>query len=337
MSAAALRYGVIGLGFMGQVHVRAVRAAAANGLPCVLAAVADPDPRRRTGLASPVGNLEEAPSAERLFDPAEVETYASGEDLIASGEVDLVSVCTRTDSHVAMTAAALRQGVHVLVEKPVALETAAIRSLIAIRDASRALVMPAMCMRFWPGWQWLLQGIARGTWGAPLSATFRRLSASPTWSTDFYGNVARSGGALFDLHIHDVDFVTAAFGTPREVHATGHRLHVTGCYSYDDGPGHVTAEGAWDMPRGFPFRMEYTVVFEEAVAEYRSDRSHPLLLSRADSPATEEVDLPESSGYEQEVAAFIASVHDEKASPVSLEDALATTEILEAESGQLPA
>ncbi len=335
MTKPLLRYGVIGLGFMGQIHVRAVQAAAAQGLPCVLAAVADPDANRRTGRPTASGNLESSADEANLFDPRTVKTFEAGEDLIRSGEVDLISICTRTDTHVAMTMAALGAGVHVLVEKPVALDSEAIRSLITARDGSLSLVMPAMCMRFWPGWEWLIEQIRDGRWGAPLSGTFRRLSASPTWSTEFYGNLTKSGGALFDLHIHDVDFITAAFGIPSAVRATGHLLHVTGCYEYEDGPSHVTAEGAWDMPEGFPFRMEYTVVMENAVAEYRSDREVPLVLRRKGSSAVEEITLPPRSGYEAEVAAFVTAVSDGTSPPVTLEDALATTELLEVESRDL--
>ncbi len=335
MSRPALRYGVIGLGFMGQVHVRAVQAAAAAGWPCVLAAVADPCADRRTGRAKAMGNLETPANEERLFDPGMVKAYASGEDLITSGDVDLVSICTRTDTHVDMALAALRADINVLVEKPVALESSAIRTLIAAREASRAIIMPAMCMRFWPGWDWLIEQIEAGRWGAPLSGTFRRLSPSPTWSKEFYGDLAKSGGALFDLHIHDVDFITAAFGVPSAVRTTGHPLHVTGCYDYDGHPDHVTAEGAWDMPEGFPFRMEYTVVMESAVAEYRSHREAPLLVRRKGATDWEEIPLPERSGYEAEVAAFVRAVHAETRPPVTLEDALTTTEILEAESRDL--
>src|SRR4029453_5583634 len=90
--------------------------------------------------------------------------------------------------------------------------------------------------------------------------------APPAWSPAFYGDPARSGGALFDLHVHDADLVRWLFGAPGAVTSTGTLDHVTTLYRYADGPAHVVAEGGWDHAGGFPFSMGYTVVFERATA-----------------------------------------------------------------------
>ena len=67
--------------------------------------------------------------------------------------------------------------------------------------------MPAMCMRFWPGWSWLKQAVEEQTYGKVLAARFRRDSAMPAWSQQgTYSGGQDLGGALFDLHIHDTRF-----------------------------------------------------------------------------------------------------------------------------------
>ena len=38
--------------------------------------------------------------------------------------------------------------------------------------------MPAMCMRFWPGWSWLKKIVAEKTYGEVRAASFRRVSAN---------------------------------------------------------------------------------------------------------------------------------------------------------------
>jgi predicted dehydrogenase len=205
-----------------------------------------------------------------------VRAYASAGELIADREIDLVSICTLTDSHVPLARAALEAGKHVLVEKPVALHAEPIRELNEIARRAGRICMPAMCMRFWPGWDWLKARIEDRAYGACVSATFQRLTSPPPWSLDFYADGARSGGAIVDLHVHDADFVRFCFGDPDAVSSAG-RVgdsgaidHVTTLYRYErgNGPAHVVAEGGWDHAPGFPFTMRYAAIFERATASY---------------------------------------------------------------------
>jgi predicted dehydrogenase len=304
--AGPVRVGVLGLGFMGRMHVEAYRAANAAGLPNRLVAVCDPDPLRRAGRVPPAGNLRTAGAA-RLFDPREVDGHAAPEELLARDDIDLVSICTWTDSHVDLALAALAAGKHVLVEKPVALRERPAARLAAAARAARTLCMPALCMRFWPGWTWLHDAVADGRFGAVRSAAFRRLAAQPAWAGSFYGDPERSGGALFDLHVHDADFVAWTFGPPRAVCSAGSADHVTTLYRYDPpGPDHVTAEGGWDHAEGFPFRMGFTVVFERATAEFDSARDPPLRVWR--DGAEQALELPAGTGYDGEVRHLLAAV-----------------------------
>jgi predicted dehydrogenase len=117
-----------------------------------------------------------------------------------------VSICTPTDSHIELAMTALAAGRHVLVEKPVALRSAEVARLAQAAAPAGRVCMPAMCMRFWPGWEWLKERIEAGEFGRVRSATFQRVGAPPDWSA-FYGDYARSGGPLHDLHIHDADFI----------------------------------------------------------------------------------------------------------------------------------
>src|SRR5439155_4747412 len=86
-------------------------------------------------------------------------------------------------------------------------------------------------------------------------------------------NGAESGGGLFDLHIHDTDFVQFCFGRPEAVFSTGYSKmsgaidHVVTQYQFASGPI-VHAEGSWAMMPGFGFNMAYTINFERATADY---------------------------------------------------------------------
>ncbi len=330
-SARTIGIGIIGMGFMGRTHLASFAAAQAAGLPCRLVAVADRDEQRRSGQAAAAGNLVTtgAGGADALRG---VRGYADHHELLADPSVHAVSICTPTDLHVPVALAALAAGKHVLIEKPVALTVEEVDRLAGAARASGRVCMPAMCMRFWPGWVWLKEAIVSGRYGAVHSAMFTRIGSRPTWATEFYHDPARSGGAMFDLHVHDVDYILHAFGRPRSVVATGDDFGVTAIYDYSGvagAPARVTATGAWLSSPGFPFRMQYLVEFERAAADWDLMRTPQLRL--ISSGNVEGVPLPAGAGYEGEVFEFVRAIAERRAPVVGLADALDVTAIVQTE------
>ncbi len=326
--APSIGIGVLGLGFMGQTHLKAYRSAAAAGFANHVVAVADKDPARRKGDFSGGNFLKESDGP--IFDPARTRGYEDASDLLADPGVDLVSICTHTDTHVDLAIAALDAGKHVLLEKPVAVASRDVERLIERARKSDRLVMPAMCMRFWPAWEWLKQRIDDDAFGRVRSATFRRLGTRPAWGGGFYADLGRSGGALIDLHIHDADFVLHLFGAPDAVDAAGDLEHVTAAYRFKRGPKHVVAEGGWDHTPGFPFRMRYTVVFEQATADFDIGRDPQLLLCR--DGAAKAVELPATDGYDGEVRHLLRAITTGSTElRATLDDALLLARLLERE------
>lgn len=323
--------GVVGLGFMGRTHVGAYRDANAAGHANRLVAVCDQDERRRRGEASEGGNIVEG-SAERLFDPDDVHACATLDELLADTDVELISVCTPSDTHVDVALAALDAGKHVLVEKPVALSAAGVRRVADAARAADRVAMPAMCMRFWPGWDWLKARIDDGSLGAVRSAAFTRLGAMPGWA-GFYQDFAKSGGALGDLHLHDADFVRWCFGAPRAVRSFGTLMHVTTGYQLDDGPAHATAEGGWDLAPSFPFTMRYVVVFERATAYW--DLARDPLLTVHEGDETRSIDLEPITGWDGEIRHLLDVLALGAELRATMDDAAETMRLIEAERRSL--
>jgi predicted dehydrogenase len=321
--------GVVGLGFMGRTHLEAWQRAASDGHPCRVVAVCDRDPERRAGRTGAGGNLS---SGEAVFDPATVTAHEEAEALFADPAVDIVSITTPTDSHVPLALAALAAGKHVLVEKPVALASEDVARLGEAARTGDRLVMPAFCIRFWPGWSWLHQTLRSGELGALRSLSIRRLSGRPDWNASFYGDVSRTGGALVDLHLHDADLVRWCLGDPDFVHTVGDHDHVTTTYRYGGGAPHVVAEGGWDHAPGFGFRMEYVAVFEGGTADYGFGREQPLRVSRVGEAEASGVPLPDLTGYDVQCRALLdALASGASYPPATLGEAFATARLLEAE------
>ena len=320
--------GIIGLGFMGRTHLGAY--AAAEG--CEVRAAFDPGAR-----AAPAGNLVTAGGGvDEIL--ARLPREASVAALLARPDIDLVSICTPTDTHVGLVRAAIAARKHVLVEKPTALDANAIDALAREADAAGVLAMPAHCMRFWPAWAWMAKAVREQRYGRVKHALFRRLGARPAWSQDFYLDVARSGGAAVDLHIHDADFVRFCFGEPSAVEASGSRMHVLASYRYPDGTV-VEAEGAWFDNPSFAFTMTARIECEHATLDFALGREPELLVETVGGTTAVRAgtDYPHGNGYDAETCAIVTALRSgSKEPPVTLADAARTQRLLDAELACLP-
>ncbi|MEO7196974.1 MAG: bi-domain-containing oxidoreductase, partial [Solirubrobacterales bacterium] len=138
-------------------------------------------------------------------------------ELIARGDLDLICIATRHDSHAALATQALAAGIAVYVEKPLALDA---EGLASVRDAQSATGAP------------LIVGFNRRH--APLAAELRKLAGPRLMSyrvnagrlpLDHWTNdAAIGGGRLLGEGCHFVDFLCdQAPGDPLRVSARGFR------------------------------------------------------------------------------------------------------------------
>lgn len=323
----SIRVGVVGLGMMGLTHLDAY--AKLDGVEVV--ALADRDEDRLSGKAKAAGNIEG--QAQGGVDFASVKKYTDAAELIADPDIDAVDICLPTPAHVPFGLKTLEAGKHLLLEKPVARTYAEAVTLVEAAEASDKIAMPAMCMRFWPGWTWLKDAIDNKTYGRPLGVTFRRAASHP--QGPFYADAKLNGGAALDLHIHDSDFIQFLFGMPRSVQSFGYSSvtegvdHITTRYEVEGVPL-VTAEGSWAMAKGFAFRMQYMVNFQNATAVFDSSASDALMLSTEGE--TKPVELDPAMGYDLEIAYFLDCVkNNREPKTVTMRDAAQAVRLVEAE------
>ncbi len=327
-----IKVGIVGLGFMAATHLKAYRK-----LPRVrVGALCSPSGKRLDGdFADVSGNLDTGDPLR--LDMAFIKPYRIYADLLADPEIDLIDICAPTPAHAELAVAALKAGKHVLCEKPLARTPAVAREIAAAASRSPGYFMPAMCLRFWPEWAWLHRAITDRTYGEVRDARFRRVAQPPGWGQKSYFDGKESGGALFDLHIHDTDFVQFCFGRPKSVFSSGYGKHsgaidhvVTQYQVYSGAVVH--AEGSWAMTEGFGFNMAYTVNFENATADYDLARGpEALKLFERGQPART-ITCPGGDGYQGELGYFLNCIR-EKSPPtlVTAADGLSAVEICTAE------
>ena len=138
-----LRFGVIGLGFMGRTHL----ATLALHPQAQVVAVHDVLPERLAGpLAPGGGNIA---VGGRSWDESVVRRCASLDELLGDEAIDAVVVATPSDLHAELSCRALSAGKHVLCEKPMALTLEDCDRMLAAARAAGRVLMIGHCIRFW--------------------------------------------------------------------------------------------------------------------------------------------------------------------------------------------
>jgi predicted dehydrogenase len=275
---------VLGLGFMGAAHVKAWGAH--------LAGVMSSHPAKRSGDLSLVGGNLGLPGEH--FDFSAVRRFETVEAVLADPGIDAVDICLPTDLHASIAIAALRAEKHVLVEKPMALDFAAAETMRAEADRAGRILMAGHVLRFIPAYQ----ALKNSTPPRITSATFRRQCAEPAWG-GWLPDRKRSGGAVLDLLIHDIDYCISLWGMPQSVHAvaeTGPGEVLKARLSYP-GLGPVDIVGGWHAVEGFPFSMGFTVNSDAGVCEW----THPAQVMTVNGA---EVPLPDADPFAAELAYF---------------------------------
>jgi predicted dehydrogenase len=296
-----MRVAVAGLGFMGSTHIRALLS-----IPSAeLVAVCSRDEKKLAGDLSAIqGNL--GGLGERL-DFSGVSKYRDLRQMLEDPRIDAVDLCLPTHMHAPAAIQAFEAGKHVLVEKPMALDAASARRMIAEAKKYQRVLMVAQVLRFFPMYQALQGVLKRDSMGSMRSAIFRRRCAAPAWSA-WLADPEQSGGGVFDLLIHDVDMCLHLFGAPEAISATGYEALASGidvitANLHYSGERTAIITGGWHHPKSYPFSMGYTVVADGGTVEYSSLNSPPALYS-ADGER-EALPMLETDGYRAEIEYFL--------------------------------
>jgi predicted dehydrogenase len=296
-----MKIAVLGLGFMGSTHANIwLQISGAE-----LAAVASRDTRRLGGDFTGIqGNLG---GEGGKLDFSAVAKYTRAEEAVLDPAIEAVDICLPTHLHEPIALLALAAGKHVLVEKPMALDAAAAERMIAAAARHERVLMAAQVVRFMPPYRTAADILRSGRLGRPRAAMFRRRCAAPAWSA-WLTDPARSGGGVFDLLIHDIDFCLHVFGKPEAVTASGyedlgHGIDWILAQFWYREIGAVAISGGWHHPAAYPFSMEFTVVSEHGTLEFNS--AGGVLAEYGADGLQHAVEVPATDGYRGELEYFL--------------------------------
>jgi len=247
---------LVGAGEIGAVHARAHAAVPGTRLSVIYDVHAE--------------------QARRLAGPVEATVAPSFEAILGDPQVEGVDLCVPNHLHRALAVRALEAGKHVLCEKPIALSLDDADAMLAAAAASQRFLVIGQVLRFWPEYVVARRAVEDGSIGSPLMISSRRmvslLSGTPGadgWRRD----PARSGGAVLDMQIHDLDMFCWFLGPAESVVARGLRSpdgawnHVFTLVDFLDGRKAFTE--ASFMLQGSPLDIQFHILGSEGALVWK--------------------------------------------------------------------
>lgn len=191
-----LNFAIAGAGYIAEIHARAIQ----HHPDAELVAVVEKFPKKAAAFAQTHKLLQQ---------------YATVDELITAGDVDALVIGTPNFLHASQAIAALEAGIHVMVEKPMAINTVEALTMQAAAQTSGTHLMVAHCWRFDAEVLWLKAHIAE------LGQIIRTkgYGVHSNWGPGgwFTRKALSGGGALADMGIHAIDTARFLLGDPQPV------------------------------------------------------------------------------------------------------------------------
>ncbi len=299
-------------------------------------------------------NEETAKAAQAKFGVPHVFTdYA---EMLALDAVDAVDVCTPNFLHVQPVLDSFAAGKHVICEKPIALNAVEGQAMVDAGRAAGRQFMIALNNRFGGAPQAVKRFIDDGKLGGVYYARAQALRRRgvPSWGV-FTQKDKQGGGPLIDIGVHILDMTLWLMGHPRPVSATGQTYQKFGRKA-----GVFNPWGAWDPEKftvedfaaGFVrFENGATLTLESSFIANGEDAYQTTLYGdeggvfldlntpgntkffREESGSltdTQFVSVPTVGSHEAEIRGFVQALLDGTEVPVTGEQGLMVTRILDA-------
>lgn len=195
-----MKYALIGCGRISTNHIKA---AVNNKLEIV--AVCDIVPE----------NMETLLAKHGLEADASIKRYTDYKQMLSENEPELVSIATESGSHAEIALYCIEKGIHVIIEKPMAMSLADADRIIALAQEKQVKVSACHQNRFNIAVQEMRAALESGRFGRLSHGSIHvRWNRNQEYYTQapWRGTWAQDGGALMNQCIHGIDLLRWTFG-----------------------------------------------------------------------------------------------------------------------------
>ncbi len=151
-------------------------------------------------------------------------------DVLASPDVEAVSICTPNDTHAPIAIACLEAGKHVLCEKPASVNIELVKKMKEAADRSKRILNVGVVNRFNTAVNKIKDMIDAGELGNlyHIYCSFRSHRSIPGLGGAFTTKANSGGGVLIDWGVHFLDLIFYSIGQPKVLTVSGQTHSVLG-------------------------------------------------------------------------------------------------------------
>ncbi len=313
--------GLVGLGFIGKAHLEAYR----HLNNCRVTVIYSRNEVKDKDLI-------------KNYNGSFVTDY---DELLSNKEIDIIDICVPTFLHEDYIIKAARAGKHIICEKPLTLTIQSANRIMNEVNKNGVKLFVGHVLRFWPAYK-LIKSLSETDKLKDIEIVHaKRLGQVPKWN-DWFLYPEKSGGALFDLHIHDIDFAYYLLGEVESVYAVGNKNkygawdHVMTMMTFKN-KSKAFVEASQRMPAGYPFTMslraqaiqgtlDFNLIAGENIENIEVGTNQLMYYNHKENSA-----LPFEKGdaFQNELAYFVNCIDkEEENSIVPLQDVLYTLKLL---------
>lgn len=265
---------IVGYGFMGTTHLSAWKMI--------------PEAEVKAIVGRNIGRAQEVARKHG------VKAYSDLSEALEREEVDVVDVCTPTHTHAEISLKAIREGKHVLVEKPMALSLKDADAMIEAARSKGVKLMVAHVLRFFPDYAKAKELVDQGVIGELVASRAFRGVPFPDWA-EWFKDKDKSGGVTLDLAIHDVDYLMWCFGSKVDrVYAKVDRLVRREATAEDfalitlrfKGGEVALVEASWAVPRKLPLTTALDLIGTKGMITLDNQSTIPVKLITSEAVET---------------------------------------------------
>lgn len=199
---------IAGAGFIADYHLAGL-AAVPEAVVCAIAS----------------RSADKAEALARRFGVPMATTDVDG--VLQDPRIDAVVITTPDDTHEELAVRTLRKGKAVLLQKPMATDSAACRRIMAVAGENRADLQVSFMHRYFEEVVRARALLAEGAIGRVESVRIRNATPGPDWADWFFQRQRIGGGAVLQLGSHGIDLVEHMFGPIEAVSARTATLRAT--------------------------------------------------------------------------------------------------------------
>lgn len=296
---------IVGTGVMGTTHAKAIKDS------------------KIINLRGFVGRNPE--KTKKVADAFSVNSYTDLEEVLFKEDVDIVDICLPTYLHEYAVLMAIKYKKHIMCEKPFTLSHEIAKRLSDEAKNAGIKMMVLQVVRFWPEYVSIKNVIDKKVIGKIQNIYMNRLSTYPKYS-NWFSDPSKSGGGLYDLNIHDLDYLYYLFGAVKSIYAIGRKSNM-GCYDavttnilFNSGII-ATVECNMDIKGEYPFTTCVRVIGDLGALEYNytsryngnvDNVKHNELILYKGNKKTDKIEVSQYNPYQRQMEYFAECVLQDK-------------------------